>query len=96
MSQPLEENYEDMVRLRRIIVTLRSTGLTPAQSRYSTVELEALAIYYAVSKLDYFTRFATFMEVFIDSRTCVDYLNMELLDIKNTRNGERRSLEVMI
>ena len=93
MSQPLMGDKEDMYWLKRKIVTLGSTGLTPTQSRYSTVELEALAIYYAVSKLDYFTRYAPLVEVFTDSKTCVDYLNIDLSDIKNTRilrNMEKR------
>ena len=85
LSQPLEDDKEDMYRLKRKIVTLGSAGLTPAQTRYSAVELEALAIFYAVSKLDYFTRYAPLVEVFTDSKTCVDYLNMDLSKIKNSR-----------
>ena len=44
MSQPLEGDKEDIYRLKRKIVTLGSTGLTPTQSRYSAVKLEELAI----------------------------------------------------
>ena len=55
------------------------------QSRYSTVELETLALVYAVNKLDYYRRYSSCIGVFTDSRNLTDYMQMCLPDIMNIR-----------
>ena len=71
--------------MRRQLITRGSTGLTETQSRYSTVELETLALVFAVSKLDYYLRHSSCIRVFTDSRNLTDYWKMALPDIKNSR-----------
>ena len=68
LSHPLEPDKEDSYRLQRQLVTLGSTGLTNTQFRYSTVELECLALVHAVSKLDYFLRHSNLIKVYTDSQ----------------------------
>ena len=53
LSHLIEDDKEDSYRMKRQLITLGFTGLTETQSRYSTIELETLALVFAVSKLDY-------------------------------------------
>ena len=83
LSHPIDPDKED--RMRRQLVTLGSTGLTETQSRYSTVELETLALVFTVPKLDYYLRYSSHIKVFTESRNLSDYWKMALPDIKNNR-----------
>ena len=59
--------------------------MTKTQSCYSTVELECLALVFAISKLDYYLRYSNLIKVYTDSKNLCDYWNMSLPDIKNSR-----------
>ena len=77
--------------MKRQLITLGSTGLSETQSRYSTVDLETLALVYAVNKLENYLRYCSSIRVFMDSKNLADYMQMALPDIKN--NQIQRMLE---
>ena len=85
LSHPIEEDKEDSYRIQGQLVTLGSMGLSPAQSRYSTVKLEALALVHAVNKLDNYMCYCSNFRVFLDSKNLSDYMQLNLPDIKNSR-----------
>ena len=87
ISQPLEDmvDNKDTYRLRRQFITCNSCGLSETQARYSVVELEALAVFYACSKSSYYLEYAPEIHLFSDSKVVVDMFNMDLAEIKNKR-----------
>ena len=74
-----------MYRVQHQLVTLGSMGLSLTQSRYSTMELETLALVHAVNKLDFYLHYCPKIRVFSDSKNLSDYMQMNLPDIKNRR-----------
>ena len=79
------EEGADHSRVRRQIASIGSSGLTPTQQRYSTVEQELLSVLWAVQKTEYFIKYAENVKVFCDSKNVCDIFKMNLSDIKNDR-----------
>ena len=75
----------DHYQTKRQFITCGSTGLTDTQKRYSTVELEALAIFCACSKSNYYLQCAPQVDVYSDNCVVCDIFKMQLSKIKNKR-----------
>ena len=87
LSQPRykESPGEDHYRTQQNLITLGSCGLSPTQSRYSTIEQEFLAIKWAIEKTDYYVRASKKINVFCDNKNIRDIFKMDMSDMKNTR-----------
>ena len=64
-----------------------SASLTPAQTRYSTIELELLGITTAVSKLAYFCRHAENVILYTDCSPLVSLFKKDFSELDNARIG---------
>ena len=62
-----------------------STSLTDAQGRYATIELELLAIQWAIQKCEYFLRGMPTFDVWTDHRPLVGFFKKDLHLIDNPR-----------
>ena len=69
----------------RRIVHIGSTALTPAQSRYSPMELELLAVQWAMQKLHYYFLGAPVINLHMDSSGVIGILKKHISEIQNPR-----------
>ena len=67
------------------IIRCGSCSLTPTQRNYSTVELEALGVSYAVRKCDFFLRGLGKFTVWSDHRPLVGLWKKQIRDVDNVR-----------
>jgi len=67
------------------MVVCGSKSLTPTQRRYSTVELECLAIHYAVDKCSFYLRGHPGFQVLTDHRPLVGVFQKEIFELPNPR-----------
>ena len=67
------------------LIACGSRSLNPAETRYSTVELECLAIQYALKKCDFYLRGHPGFKVITDHRPLVGVFRKALDDITNSR-----------
>ena len=86
------------------IVKCGSKGLTPTQQRYSTIELECLAIIWAVQKCSFYLRGLPIFHVLTDHRPLEAGRNCLLLaflwrgitlTVTGHENGEHRILSII-
>ncbi len=61
------------------------TGLTDTQSRYATIELECLAIYYGIDKCSFYLKGCPDFTVVTDHRPLVEIMAKSLFEIENSR-----------
>merc|ERR1711954_264000 len=73
----------EMERTVRDFVYLASTSLMDAQRRYSPVELEALALSWAVNKCHYFLYDAPFIDHYTDSTGVAGLMKKDLCEVRN-------------
>ena len=88
LSQPTDKNHnpnDDHYRLKRNIIQLGSAGLTPTQTRYSTIEQEMLSVLWAITKCDFYVRYASEIKIFCDNKNISDIFKMPFSDIRNQR-----------
>ena len=67
------------------LVKCGSTGLDDTQKRYAVIELEALAVQYALEKCDYFVRGSPEIVVMTDHKPLKGIWNHELCEVNNPR-----------
>lgn len=67
------------------LVTCGSRSLTPAEGRYATIELELLAITYAMEKCNFFLLGLKSFKVVTDHRPLIGIFHKSLCDIRNVR-----------
>ena len=67
------------------LVTCGSKSLTPTQQRYSTIELECLAVHFAVSKCSFYLKGAESFTVATDHRPLEGIFKKDLFEIPNPR-----------
>ena len=67
------------------IVKCGSKGLTPTQQRYSTIELECLAIVWAILKCSFFLRGLPSFTVFTDHRPLEGVFQKDIFDLASPR-----------
>ena len=67
------------------VVTCGSRSLLPAETRYATIELEALAIQWAVDKCSFYLKGCPTFQVLTDHRPLVGIFAKDLMDIPNGR-----------
>ena len=77
----LVQVYKDKLAL----IQCGSTSLSPTQSRYSTVELECLAIVHAIQKCHYYLAGIIRFEVWTDHRPLVGAFDKHLQLLQNQR-----------
>ena len=62
-----------------------SRSLAPTQQRYATIELECLAIVWAIQKFDYYLRGLPHFDIWIDHRPLVGIFDKALAALENAR-----------
>ena len=62
-----------------------SRSLTPTQQRYATMELECLAIVWAIQKCDYYLRGLPHFDIWTDHRLLVGIFDKALAALENAR-----------
>ena len=67
------------------LVTCGSKSLTPTQQRYSTIELECLAVHFAVSKCSFYLKGSENFTVATDHRPFEGIFKKDLFEIPNPR-----------
>ena len=67
------------------LVACGSKSLTPTQQRYATVELECLAVYFAISKCSFYLKGSKGFSVSTDHKPLVGVFQKDLFDIGNPR-----------
>ena len=67
------------------IVKCGSKGLTPTQQRYSTIELECLAIVWAVQKCAFYLRGLPVFHVLTDHRPLEGVFTKDIFDLASPR-----------
>ena len=72
------------------IVTSGSCTHTPTQERYTTVELEALAMAWAMKKCDYFLRGRRTFKILTDHRPLVGIFQKGVSELDNARLQQSR------
>ena len=70
---------------RRRLIRCGSCALTPTQARYATVELEALAVQWAISKCDFYLRGLQEFDVITDHRPLLGIFAKDLHELTNPR-----------
>ena len=74
-----------MIGVRFRLVTCGSKSLTPTQQRYSTIELECLAVHFAVSKCLFYLKGCESFTVATDHRPLEGVFKKDILEIPNPR-----------
>ena len=64
-----------------LLVSCGSKSLTPNQQRYATIELECLAVYFAVDKCSYYLKGGTHFTVATDHKPLEGIFAEDLYDI---------------
>lgn len=77
----IQQEGENKIRL----LSCGSCSLTPTQSRYATVELECLAVQWAIRKCDFWLRGIPHFKVITDHRPLVGIFHKPLNSIENPR-----------
>ena len=72
------------------LIHCASQSLTSAQSRYSTVELEALAVAVAVQKCRFYLRGCPHFKIITDHRSLVGVFTKPLVELENARLARLR------
>ena len=85
LTQEQKITVNEKERTVRDFVHLGSTSLTDAQRRYSPVELEALALSWAVNKCHYFLYEAPFIDHFTNSTGVAGLMKKDLCEVRNPR-----------
>ena len=67
------------------IVHCGSKGLTPTQQRYSTIELECLAIIWAIQKCHFYLRGLPLFQVYTDHRSLEGVFHKDIFDLASPR-----------
>ena len=67
------------------IVKCGSKGLTPTQQRYSTIELECLAIVWAILKCAFYLRGLPSFQVYTDHKPLEDIFTKDIFDLASPR-----------
>ena len=67
------------------LVTCGSKSLTPTQQRYSTIELECLAVHFAVSKCSFYLKGSENFTVATDHRPLEGIFRKDLFEIPNPK-----------
>ena len=67
------------------IIICGSKGLTPTQQRYSTIELECLAIVWAIQKCSFFLKRLPTFHILNDHRPLEGIFQKDLFDLTNPR-----------
>ena len=67
------------------IVKCGSKGLTPTQQRYSTIELECLAIVWAILKCAFYLRGLPSFQVFTDHKPLEGIFTKDIFDLASPR-----------
>ena len=70
---------------KNILIQCGSSSLTPTQQRYSTIEIECMAIQWAIRKCDYFLRGLPEFRVLTDHRPLLGIFNKDLHMLDNAR-----------
>ena len=65
--------------------TLPSKGLTPTQQRYSTIELECLAIVWAMLKCSFYLRGLPSFNIYTDHRPLQEVFQKDIFDLASPR-----------
>ena len=68
-----------------VIITCGSKSLTPTQQRYATIELECLAIMWAMNKCDFYLKGLPKFSVLTDHKPLVGIFQKTLYDLSNPR-----------
>ncbi|KAG1696506.1 Transposon Ty3-G Gag-Pol polyprotein [Nymphon striatum] len=77
----IQHDKENNIRL----ISCGSCSLTPTQSRYATIELECLAIQWAIHKCEFWLRGICHFKVVTDHRPLVGVFNKPVYTIENPR-----------
>ena len=72
------------------IVRCGSKGLTPTQQRYTTIELECLAIVWAVQKCSFFLKGLPSFRILTDHRPLEGIFQKDLFDLSSPRLQQMR------
>ena len=75
--------YQEDKKKRKLLVTVGSTALKPAQKLYSSVEIESLGIRFALAKNEHYLRGFPRFVIRTNCNGIKDIRNKELMDIKN-------------
>ena len=67
------------------LVSCDSKSLTPTQQRYATIELECLAVYFAINKCSFYLKGGTHFTVATDHKPLEGIFAKDLYDIPNPR-----------
>ena len=67
------------------IVHCGSKGLTPTQQQYSTIELECLAIIWAIQKCNFYLRGLPIFQVYTDHRPWEGVFQKDIFDLASSR-----------
>ena len=85
LTQERKQTEGETERIVRDIIYLGSTSLSDTQKRYSPVELESLALAWAVGKTHYYLYEAPKVTHYTDSTGVVGLRKKDLSDVKNPR-----------
>ena len=85
LTQERKQTVGETERTIRDIIYLGSTSLTETQKRYSPVELESLALAWAVGKSHYYLDEAPQIFHYTDSTGVVGLRKKDLSEVKNPR-----------
>ena len=83
LTQERKTMIDDKEKTIRDIVHLGSTSLTETQKRYSPVELESLALAWAVGKCHYYLYEAPIIHHYTDSTGVVGLMKKDLSEVRN-------------
>ena len=67
------------------LIQCGSASLTPTQTRYATIELESMAIQWAIQKCSYYLRGLPTFEVWTDHNPLVGIFAKNICDLENPR-----------
>ena len=67
------------------LIQCGSASLTPTQTRYATIELECMAIQWAIQKCSYYLRGLPTFEVWTDHKPLVGIFTKNICDLQNPR-----------
>ena len=73
------------VNRNKAIITCGSKSFTPAQQRYATIELECLAIIWAIQKCEFYLKVLPDFTVATDHRPLIGTFNKGISDLSNPR-----------
>ena len=69
----------------KVIITCGSKSFTPAQQRYATIELECLAIIWAIQKYEFYLKGLPNFTVATDHRPLIGTFSKGISDLTNPR-----------